>query len=74
MNLVLDDSIEFTKQVCRTFSNNIHFCVFILKASKLLDLNISPSENAEQDRDGCDQREQRGDAGGQGPHLEESLF
>ena len=39
-----------------------------------IDLNISPPENAEQDRDGCDQREQRGDAGGQGPHLEESLF
>ena len=48
--------------------------MFILKAFKLLDLNISPPENAEQDRDGCDQREQRGDAGGQGPHLEESLF
>ena len=36
----------------------------------VIDLNPSP-ENAEQDWDGGDQREQCGDAGGQGPHLED---
>merc|ERR1712150_107118 len=34
-------------------------------------MGVHQAENAEQDWDGGDQREQCGDAGGQGPHLED---
>ena len=49
---------------------------FVINLELFFSLNNSPTippENAEQDWDGGDPREQRGDVGGQGPHLEELL-
>ena len=66
MNLVLDDSIEFTKQVTTigkvsniSMTKSIWFVIVLF------------AEDAEQDRDGGGEGQQRRDAGGQGPHLED---
>ena len=59
MNLVLDDSIEFTKQVTTigkvsniSMTKSIWFVIVLF------------AEDAEQDRDGGGEGQQRGDAGG----------
>ena len=49
------------------FLGNIIFVALFLNSPTF------PPENAEQDWDGGDPREQRGDVGGQGSHLEELL-